>query len=177
MPLPFFGTLQLLKVYLSCRQTYITQCLEAALAGGGGVNSGAPAGAAASGGSEPGDLDTLTVILGDVLALVCRVVAQAGQLFLQLPGVTAVPLLGKASRAGGGGRGRWRGVCAEGPASSGPCKREHERECDWEQERGGTCVVHTHKPRTVGFCAMHAVPQCSPAPPLRTAERCHFCRC
>lgn len=80
---------QLLRTYLSSRQRYIGQCLEAAAAGG-----------------PDADLDTLTVILGDVLVLVYRVVAQAGELFLQLPGVTAAPLLVKVRGVGlGSGRG------------------------------------------------------------------------
>ncbi|GAB4815087.1 hypothetical protein N2152v2_002133, partial [Parachlorella kessleri] len=69
---------ELLNTYLEARQRYIGQCLESAAAG-----------------NPDTDLDTLTVILGDVVVLVYRVVAQCGELFLQLPGVTAAPLLVK----------------------------------------------------------------------------------
>ena len=73
--------MQLLSTYLQARQRYIGQCLESAAAG-----------------NPDTDLDTLTVILGDVVVLVYRVVAQCGELFLQLPGVTAAPLLVKVGR-------------------------------------------------------------------------------
>ena len=55
---------QLLRAYLSARQRYIAAVLEAA-----------------AGGGPDQDLETLTVILGDVLVLVYRVVAQVGAFF------------------------------------------------------------------------------------------------
>ncbi|KAL4423803.1 hypothetical protein ABPG75_001104 [Micractinium tetrahymenae] len=73
---------EVLKAFLTARQTYIMQCLSAATSAGADT-----------------DLDSLAVILADVATLVCSTLAQCGELFLQLPGVSATPLLAQALAA------------------------------------------------------------------------------
>ncbi|PRW61397.1 Conserved oligomeric Golgi complex subunit 1 [Chlorella sorokiniana] len=70
---------EVLKVFLTARQGYIMQCL-----------------AAATGAGAETDLDSLACILADVATMVCATLAQCGELFLQLPGVSTSPLLGRA---------------------------------------------------------------------------------
>ncbi|EFN52303.1 hypothetical protein CHLNCDRAFT_139073 [Chlorella variabilis] len=74
---------EVLKAFLTARQAYIMQCLSAATSAGADT-----------------DLDSLAFILADVATMVCATLAQCGELFLQLPGVTATPLLAQALSKG-----------------------------------------------------------------------------
>ncbi|PSC70573.1 conserved oligomeric Golgi complex subunit 1 [Micractinium conductrix] len=73
---------EVLKAFLTARQAYIMQCLSGAAAAGADT-----------------DLDSLAFILADVATMVCSTLAQCGELFLQLPGVSATPLLVQALAA------------------------------------------------------------------------------
>lgn len=70
---------EVLKAFLTARQTYIMQCVSAATSTSADTN-----------------LDSLAVILADVATLVCGTLAQCSELFLPLPGVSATPLLVQA---------------------------------------------------------------------------------
>ncbi|KAI3432884.1 hypothetical protein D9Q98_010466 [Chlorella vulgaris] len=70
---------EVLKAFLTARQAYIMQCLSAATSA-----------------QADTDLDSLAFVLADVATMVCATLAQCGELFLQLPGVSATPLLAQA---------------------------------------------------------------------------------
>lgn len=76
---PYLPPAQVLKAFLTARQAYVMQCLSAAT--GAGADT---------------DLESLACILADVATTVCATLAQAGELFIQLPGVSATPLLAAA---------------------------------------------------------------------------------
>ena len=86
------GGADLLKTYLAARRAYVAQCL-AAVTGGGAGDEAAAEGAAEGAAPAAMELPTLSVVLRDVSAVVCAAVAQAGELFLALPGVQPAPLM------------------------------------------------------------------------------------
>ena len=76
---------QLLKAYLTSRQQYVRQCL-ADLQRAAAQQQAAQA-------PDPAALQELVAVLGGAAGAVCDAVAQAGELFLALPGVSRAPLL------------------------------------------------------------------------------------
>lgn len=76
-------TLQLLKTYLSARQAFLTQSLERLA----GDKDSTPA--------------KLAATLSELACFTCHTVAQCGELFLPLPGISATPTLLEVVRAQG----------------------------------------------------------------------------